>query len=526
MALLLACQPGPKTGSRGCTDVQLIADDSSAILSTPPIVPAGGFVHVGNRACTATFLLNKSTDTSLELSVYTAQHCFQEDDVALEDVGISVHLPATSKTSAGYIKNLKARDEFYARRKAFLSEVQKLSSAEAKNMAQRAMEITLFAQRGIESLSPQTLSEKLTDEGSFESDDYQRNVCISSSKDKLKVAGSHEVCWSTFDSTIRTFEIRSENLSAAQYSSIRKHLEQKKREHESFLASSKTISSQFNSWNERLKGQVGAWRMLNYIEIASFLNKEVCSKYLSKDDPNQSICAVRDQMIALANRYLVESDTDGKRKSILDQANELGLGIDTPYLRTLQGTTTAVKLRDQYQQKASDKFYAMMSNRVNELMKMFPLNGDKFNSLPKQLSIAANPVITSEGGRMSFALVASSALLPNNSPIPSKGVQTFGHLRMYLPAQSSKVKFGPTDSGAMLTFAGVVPLLVLNTVDDKPTSGGTAILALPEIAEEDESLNKTRTSSNKIARVSTMNSADTRVDSTDALVSNKTSVCN
>jgi hypothetical protein len=47
------------------------------------------------------------------------------------------------------------------------------------------------------------------------------------------------------------------------------------------------------------------------------------------------------------------------------------------------------------------------------------------------------------------------------------------------------VKFLPTDSGSVLTLSGVVPLMTLNTVDDVGTSGGTAILALPEINDED-----------------------------------------
>jgi hypothetical protein len=126
---------------------------------------------------------------------------------------------------------------------------------------------------------------------------------------------------------------------------------------------------------------------------------------------------------------------------------------------------------------------------------------------------------------MAFALVDSAALVSTSEPVASKGVRTLGILRMYLPSKSTKIKFGPTDSGAMLTFAGVVPLLVVNTVDDKPTSGGSAILALPEPGNQDDAVASARSKGGTVVRGAPTQSSDTRVESDAAFVTDKNLAC-
>lgn len=522
---LAGCQPGGRGGGKsGCSETLALVDDSSAILSTPPVVPAGGFIIIGSRSCTATFLLKSASDASISVSAYSAQHCFKEDSITPEDISISVHIPGNGSISSGYLKNLKAKDEFFTRRSDFINEVQKLASPAAFTMAKQAVEIALFAQRGIESLDPNKSDEE--NAATAASDDYQRNVCISSQTDRLSVKESQEVCWSALDSTVRTLDLKRDELGAKQFYTLRSYLELKKNGHDSLLNSSKNIARHFQIWNDRLHGQVGAWRLLNYVNIASFLNKEVCGKYLSKEDENQSICSVRDSMVTLVKKHLVEVDIDGKRKSVFDQAQELGFGIESPFVRTEAGRSMAAK--DLYQAKASERFYSFMNNKILELQKMFPTKGEKIVALPKQFGIAANPIVTqssSQANAMTFALVDSAALVSASDPVASKGVRTVGILRMYLPNKSTKIKFGPTDSGAMLTFAGVVPLLVVNTVDDKPTSGGSAILALPEPGNQDDAVASVKARSGTVVRVAPAASSDTRVESDGAFVKDKNLAC-
>jgi hypothetical protein len=520
---LSACQASKR--SENCSGVQATVDDGNALLKAAPVVPAGGFVNVGGRSCTTTFLLLNSSDSVLTFNAFSAQHCFAEDKVDSPDLSISVHVPATDKSSAGYLKNLKVSDDFFNRRRAFIADVRALGSADAVAMAERATKIKLYADRGLESLDPNKSVEE--NEKAASADEYRRNVCISSSEDRLNVAGSQEVCWSAFDTTVRTLELKASDVGSAKFAAVRRLMETKKRSHSQLLSSYPSISKQFDAWNRRIAGQIGGWRLLNYIELPAFLNNEVCGKYLSKDSPEQSICAVREGFLAAVKKHLVDTDIDGKRKNALEHAQDLGFGLDTPFLRTQSGSNTNAMLKDLYLAKASDAYFAFMNQKISELRTMFPTKNDKIMALPKQFSIAANPVLgvsANNSESIGFALIDSAALLSGSNSLPSKGVRTLGVFRFYLPKSSTKISFGPTDSGAMLTLSGVIPLLTLNTVDGNPTSGGSAVLALPDAGNDDQEIvrgSKAATS----ARTTAANTKETRVISDDALLSDRSLGC-
>jgi hypothetical protein len=82
----------------------------------------------------------------------------------------------------------------------------------------------------------------------------------------------------------------------------------------------------------------------------------------------------------------------------------------------------------------------------------------------------------------------------------SHGVSKYGTLRLAATQENQLVKFQPTDSGSMLLLKGVVPLMVLNTVDGVGTSGGSAILALPESEEDQEVIARTGRKTAPVAR--------------------------
>jgi hypothetical protein len=68
------------------------------------------------------------------------------------------------------------------------------------------------------------------------------------------------------------------------------------------------------------------------------------------------------------------------------------------------------------------------------------------------------------------------------------GITKEGILRFAVRRGDEKVTFSKTDSGSLVTISNVVPLMVLNTIDDgEPVSGGASILALPEAQSEDNS---------------------------------------
>jgi hypothetical protein len=524
VAYLSACQASK--GGGACSGIQAAVNDGNALVKAAPAVPAGGFVNVGGRSCTATFLLMSATDSALTFNAYSAQHCFAEDKAAPADMSISLHVSTAGKNAGGYWKNLKVSDEFFARRAAFIAEVRALGSADAVAMAERATRIRLYGDRGLETLDPNKTIEENERAGS--TDEYRRNVCISSTEDRLNIPGSQEVCWSAFDTTVRTLELKASDVGSAKYNAVRRLLEAKKKSHNQLLASYPSIASHFDVWSKRVSGQVGGWRLLNYTELPSFLNKEVCGKYLSKDSPEQSICAVREKVLAAVKKHLVETDIDGKRKSALDHAQELGFGTDTPFLRQGSAAGSQEQLKDLYMYKASNNYLAFMNQKITDLRAMFPTRDAKILALPKQFSIAANPFMTGgeqNSGNIGFGLIDSGALLSESSPLPSKGVRTLGVLRFYLPKASAKVSFGPTDSGAMLTLSGVIPLMVLNTVDGNPTSGGSAILALPDAGDDEPEVVSAGRRGSVTSRTNAGNATDTRVNANEALLADRSGGC-
>jgi|GEM_PF-698151 len=496
---ILGCRP---KGTGSCANPQALVDDSSAIQVASPVTPAGGFIHIGARTCTVTFTFISANESSIRVNAFSAQHCFREDTLASDDVRVSVYLPAGDGFKAGYLKELKAHDDFFERKGAFLNEVRKLNSPEALKMSERAVKIPLFATMGFSSQDP--VSTNLDTE--LRTDDpFLRNVCISNARDKLNIPDSQEICLSALDSSVRLLEFKTQELGEKNFDRFRKLLEKQNAHHQRVLKNFPSIAAQFNLWSSRIQSTVGAWRQRQYVELASFLNAEVCSKYLSADDPTKSVCTVRSEMIEIVKKHLVEIDVDGKKKSIIEKIDELGFGLSTPFLRpgehcAKDSPACFVYARDLLQAKMSDEFFSHFNKSMNDLRNIFRVEKEKLNRLGKHYTIAANPFLRgtdSKNSQLLFALIDSDILNANANSVSSKGLSAMGTLRLYLPNKDLKIKFGPTDSGAMLTFGGVVPLLVLNTVNGEPTSGGASILALPEPAVDDESSTISRISNSK-----------------------------
>jgi hypothetical protein len=214
---------------------------------------------------------------------------------------------------------------------------------------------------------------------------------------------------------------------------------------------------------------------------------------LAKDDKYYPVCSVRPVLIDLAEKYLVETDLDGSSKNILKKLDEMGLGIKSPYFRTVNipgpnGTnqSSQTEIRDIFREKALGALIDNLNGNWTELAKLFAVEKNTINTFGKHYTIATNPVIRNStgGSRSMFGLIRSAAFFGGNSTLPAVSLSASGALRFYLPQNQSKIFFNPTDSGSMITFGGIIPLLVLHTVDDKPVSGGASILALPEAQAE------------------------------------------
>jgi hypothetical protein len=480
----------------------------SAIVETEALVPAGGFLHIGGAACTATFLLESASPSELKFSAYTAQHCVSEESKAPERFAVSMYVQNNSER--GYLQKLPVSDDFFSRRSDLWSAVKQLGSNEANTLVEEALLIPGYGEY---------LDQYRNEDGSViggrdVSNIEAKNVCLSNRTDLLQVSNSQHLCWSALDTTVRRLTLRASDMGKQEFEKAKQHLQLRKATIDSILRNSPQISKYFSMWNNRVHGQVGGWRLRNYSNIAAFLNDELCEKYLAKDAPEQSICKVRDQLRSLVEKHLIEVDIDGNVKSVLKHAEELGMGTSTPFFvddETPVKTALIVK--------SSENFFKFLNNKTADLMKFFPLDkGQKLLPLPKQFAIATNASLFNNEVKktsLMFGLIKPEALFGELGELPSKGVNSAGLLRMYVSNQKSQVQFGSTDSGAMITFGGIVPLLVLNTVDDKPTSGGSAILALPEIGYEEDATSSQAGSTSQADQTVALN---TSVKSSDAIV--------
>jgi len=481
LVVLTACSP---SRSRNCTTPQAQLVDAAQVRDIEPLAPAGGYIQFGDRTCTVTLLLNSSDNATLNLSAYTAQHCAREDYPQNPSVSLSVYVPSESGKLGGYLKNLPVRDDFFERRKAFVDEVERLGISAASEMSREVTKIPLLAALFYNNAEDQNVSEEFASTFSF---------CLDKSSRRLVIPSAQQVCWSALDSSVRQLTLRASDIGASKFNQIKNYLERRKENHARALRSVKQFANDFSLWTQRVSAVQGANRLLKYGQLGLFLNENVC-KNLAKDDKTYPICAARPVLIGLAEKLLMETDVDGKSKNILKKLDEMTIGINAPFFKseTIPGPNGASQkvqtdIRDIFRDKHSAAMIDYINNNSTELRKLCDVKNDKLNMLGKHYSIAANPVFTDPavGKSISFNLVRSSALFGKADSVPGIPLSPQGALRFYLPTNQSKIFFNATDSGSMITFGGIIPLLVLHTVDDKPVSGGASILALPEAAPED-----------------------------------------
>lgn len=482
-ALLLtainACSP---KGPAPCSSTQVAIGDAAAIDSSMKAAPLGGFINVGPRACTTTLSLLSASETSLVVNAYSALHCFREDNLDDEKISLSIYIPARPGISSGFLKNIPASDEFFARRKAFLVDIDKLANKEASERVRDIMKIEL-------PYFFEDAAQVRANAAEGQGDKLMRNICLSSSDDKLSVPNSQQTCWSSLDTGVRTLEIKAADVSAVQYRALKVVFERHNSQLKTVLRTDPKMAENYNIWSNRIHGLTGLWRLTNYSPLAYFLNKDMCAMVLSSNqDPG--MCTVRSQLISLAEKYMVEMDADGKKKSILAKADELGFGINQNLM-----TENRVELVNLMPKKAFDKFHEVFLAHRNDIKQRIRIENERALPFSADYVIAANQLSKSANGQnMSFGLLRGKILTPDGSGSPSKGMSAKGTLRFYVNKAQLGASFGKSDSGSMITYAGVIPLLVLNSVDDEPTSGGASILALPEASSEEVSSSPLTTS--------------------------------
>lgn len=469
--ILLGCRLKHSTV---CSSPQVAVEDPSIIESSFKAAPLGGFIHVGTRACTSTLSLVAANDSSLIVNAYSALHCFREDKLNDEKISLSVFVEQKNQQQFGYLTNITAHDEFFDRRREFLSEIDKLKLPFVSQQIGEIMKIEL----------PYFFEDKESvraSAGEDSSDQLFRNACLTTADDRLQLPNTTHSCWSSLDTNVRQLEIKAAEVAPKYFNQLRQALEKQNSTLQNLFRSNSVNEQTYQRWKNRIEGLTGLWRLTNYSSWVFFLNKDMCP-LIPKDTPEYQMCSARDKIIELTKKYMVEFDSDGQKKSILQKADELGFGLNQNLL-----TENKIELVNLMPKKAFDKFHEVFAAEKEEMKRRLIVENETILPLSSDYVIAANQGRRGQNGQkesLKFSLLKGQLLAPAAPRTRSKGVSSKGTVRFYVNKNSTSATFEKTDSGAMLTYAGVIPLLILNSVDDEPTSGGASILELPELPPE------------------------------------------
>jgi hypothetical protein len=476
---LTACSAG--STSSGCAR-SLSTLSGDAPLPSAGVVPAGGYVAFADRGCTSTFTLQSSDETSIRLNAFTASHCSRDDKAENEAISIAMYIPSASGRGGGYLKNIPARDEFYERRKSFIDSVRALNNSRASYIAEAISKIPSFGAWWafeVPTGAPPTSSQ----------DNTNRNLCLLKAKtDDTYKDSSFNHCWSVFDTGVRSLEIRKADVGEKKFRIISKHLQNKSQEQKKLFETNPQLKEKYDYWSAQINGRMGGFRLLNYVKLAAFLNSEICGKYLPDNSPDKAACSVRQKLIDLGGKFLVEVDTDGKRKSVFDKAKELGLGIDVPIpVQEYYEPFAITEFQDDMEQRADVQFLDKYNSTIAEVGKLLPVSNNIFPKPSDNFLIATN-LSRSAQRTQEFGLATFNSIGLSTQGVGAQGLSQYaGILKLYFKQSQPQVSFSKGDSGSMITIGGIVPLLALNTVNQEPTSGGASILALPEASEEADS---------------------------------------
>lgn len=476
---LTACSAGSTPS--GCSQ-SLSTLNGDSPLPSAGIVPAGGYVGFADRGCTSTFTLQSMDESSIRLSAFTASHCSRDDKAENEAISIAMYIPSANGRGGGYLKNIPARDEFYERRKSFVDAVRALNNTRASYIAEAISKIPSFGSWWafeVPTGAPPTGSQ----------DSANRNLCLLKAKtDETYKDASFNHCWSVFDTGVRSLEIRKADAGDKKFRIISKHLQNKAQEQKKLFETNPQLKEKYDYWSSQIIGRMGGFRLLNYVKLASFLNNEICGKYLPDTSPDKAACSARQKLIDLGGKFLVEVDTDGKRKNVFEKAKELGLPIEAPIpVQEYFVPFEITEFQDDMEHRADVQFLDKYNTTIAEISKILPVNNNIFSKPSDNFLIATN-LSRAAQRTQEFGLATFSSIGLSTQGVGAQGLSQYaGIFKLYFKQSQPQISFSKGDSGSMITIGGIIPLLALNTVNEEPTSGGASILALPEASEEADS---------------------------------------
>jgi|GEM_PF-4294874 len=431
----IACAPAAKNGNCGIT--QSLAHALPEKVDPAPRM-IGGFLNIEfaqgePKRCAAHVEILRLGGEPRAI-VWTARHCSSERFKDAKKFTLDLALGGT------YERGIEVLDDFLERRKGALAE------AESKGLhetARKAIAESFDVYLGVQA--------KREDAGCSNED------FATESREK----GLHSVCANWWD--LGVYEVRfAQGLSSGplytKLSAAKTAFESARRAASTKLGLAKSDLSNPEGWRADL---IEAWRLQRQKTSAGVLRwiEETCDARKGDAQAPQAACAGRDDLVDIAERYLVEGD-----ESIVRKASNLGYG-DGAKLLTPPGSPP---LEDALKQLEGERVI-----RIQDRWRKF---GRKHLFTSKNIFLNTN--ITQSD---TASLKASYISMPLSSLAGSGLILKFvTHGFEYAVAKDKvAIQFLPGDSGTVFAIEGIWPVLALSGVDGEQSSGGASVSALP-----------------------------------------------
>jgi hypothetical protein len=497
LGLLVGCKP---SRDNGCLSV---ASSEPKIGVTPDFVQ-GGYIHFGDKMCTATFEVSDVTADTISLRAYSARHCRVEKTTASVSNFVSLYFEKSNTRSAGFVQKIAAKEIFSARAEKARREVAALGVNGASELFADAFDIPVH-------YNP-------FGEGEFSGADaiVCNNIDFIGELDDPQKKLSQS-CWSFLDLGVFDFEISKGSLGSKDFAYISERLKAKKAALNGFLSANPSLQGQYVEHRKRVHSVTGLMRLQKASRLAYLLNMDFCKISSAAGVDTAKMCSAQRRLIEIAGQNFIETDESGRQVNIFDKLSKL-TDLSMPgesYANLLAGrrlaghdSLTFANADEHARAYAVSMWHIFKDQTAIAIQSFRRVLKEHSGQTPEDkvspvLSVSTNFAVKGKSGAADirfgqfplsflsrqpdrFVFVKGFARDTKNDPDRMLfGVGFFGTLKMGVPREVEAIKFLPSDSGSLLSLKGVLPLMVLNTVDDKPTSGGASILALPEAKEED-----------------------------------------
>lgn len=454
----------------------------------------------------------------VRLKGFSARHCRFENGMTTDKVAVNLYFDQTPLRSAGYLKNIRAEEGYVMRSSSIMNEVGKLNSQDLNNRFLNALKIPVQYDPWGEAVF--TESGSGTEPGATKQstslicNNFNQIKPIDDPQDRLT-----DSCWSFLDLGTFDLTIRKSALPAKDYEFMTAQLIQKRQMLNAYLDKNPSLKKAYTEHRKQIDSVMSLLRLRNAGTLAYLLNLDLCSGSMK----NESICKNQAKLIDILGQNYLDQDETGTTKNIFDRLSanradstfvpsltyaDLQKGSRMP----LNDANTSLAAAEEIARAFAGEINMLLKNRTAiAIVKMKEMLAEQskstgLESLSPSVLMGTNfSVNRSTGSNTGFQFALFNAkhtvsdlsrlkLSPEDSVAGGRnvhGVTSYGTLRMAFPRDTQVVKFHPTDSGSLMSLAGVVPLMVLNTVDGVGTSGGTAIMALPDITDDDDTIGST-----------------------------------